>query len=245
MGQQGVDLGIDGLEGGVVVGRGGFGVVYRCEQPRFGRTVAVKVLHDALRDERVRARFAAECEAMGRLSGHPNIVTLHDAGVLRSGEPYLVMAFLTGGSLADAIDTTGSLPWQQVLTYGIMLAGALESSHAAGVLHRDVKPENVLLSTYGAVQLSDFGIARLRGSTMSATPSVTASIVHAAPELLAGRKRPCSRTCSRSDQRSTRCSRASRPFSGPRTSRSSRWLTASRRSRHRTCDREGSRMPCA
>jgi serine/threonine protein kinase len=177
-----------GLEGGVLVGRGGFGVVYRCEQPRFGRTVAVKVLHDALRDERVRARFAAECEAMGRLSGHPNIVTLHDAGVLRSGEPYLVMAFLTGGSRADAIDTTGSLPWQQVLTYGIMLAGALESSHAAGVLHRDVKPENVLLSTYGAVQLSDFGIARLRGSTMSATPSVTASIVHAAPELLAGRE---------------------------------------------------------
>ena len=181
-----VDLGIPGLADAVEVGRGGFAVVYRCHQERFGRTVAVKVLRDAINDETARVRFQRECLAMGMLSGHPNIVTVYEAGFRGAGDPYIVMDFMRGGSLADELVARGPLPWQEVVHDAVMLLGALHSAHAAGVLHRDIKPENVMRSTYGGVKLTDFGIARLRHGPQTRTEGLTASIPHVAPELIAG-----------------------------------------------------------
>lgn len=181
-----VDLGIEGLTPGVVIGRGGFGVVYRCDQPRFGRTVAVKVLPPDFGDEAAQRRFDRECQAMGRLSGHPHIVTLYAAGLLPSGQRYLVMDYLPAGSLADVVARSEPLSPERALAAAVMLAGALETAHGAGILHRDVKPENALLSAYGSVQLTDFGISRIAGSWATRTTGVTASLAHAAPELLGG-----------------------------------------------------------
>ena len=180
------DLGIAGLTGAVEVGRGGFAVVYRCTQPSFGRTVAVKVLRGAVGDDRARMRFQRECLAMGMLSGHPNIVTVYEAGFLPDGDPYIVMDFMGGGSLADVIAQHGPMPAAEVLRSAVMLAGALESAHRSGVLHRDIKPENSMRSSYGSVKLTDFGIARLRGGPETRTEGLTASIPHVAPELLTG-----------------------------------------------------------
>lgn len=183
---QPADLGIDGLTDAVEVGRGGAATVYRCTQAELGRTVAVKVLRGAVGDPDARMRFQRECIAMGMLSGHPNIVTVYSSGFLADGDPYIVMDYMAGGSLAELIEDHGPLPWAQVLRAGVMIAGALESAHASGVLHRDVKPENVMRSSYGSVRLSDFGIARLQGGPETRTTSLTASVLHAAPELLNG-----------------------------------------------------------
>ena len=182
-----IDLGIEGLTDALEVGRGGAATVYRCTQAELGRTVAVKVLRGAVGDPEARMRFQRECIAMGMLSGHPNIVTVYASGFLRDGDPYIVMDYMAGGSLADLVRNHGPLPWAQVLRAGVMIAGALESAHALGVLHRDVKPENVMRSSYGSARLSDFGIARLQGGPETRSQGLTASILHAAPELLDGR----------------------------------------------------------
>ena len=179
-------LGISGLEGGVEVGSGGAGVVYRAFQPAFGRTVAVKVLHEPLADGEVRRRFDRERKAMGMLSGHPHIVTVYDAGLTQAGRPYIVMDYLAAGSLADRLDREGPLAWSQVLDIAVKLAGGLETAHRAGVLHRDLKPENILVSAYGEPKLADFGIARIKGGTATSTAALTGSIAHAAPELFDG-----------------------------------------------------------
>ncbi|MEU4162033.1 protein kinase [Actinoplanes sp. NPDC026670] len=163
------------------IGRGGFGVVYRAWQPEFLRTVAVKVLAADRVDEE---RFEREVQALGRLSGHPHIVTVHQAGRTVTGEPYILMAYEEGGSLAGRTGTTG---WAEVLAGGIAVAGALEAAHRAGLLHRDVKPENILVSRYGDLKLADFGLARpVRRDQPRDRRSVTASLLYAAPEVLRG-----------------------------------------------------------
>ena len=183
----GVDLGVPGCSGAVEIGRGGFGVVYRAQQPEFHRTVAVKLLGVGGLDEGARMRFQREIAAMGSVSNHPNIVTVHQAGFTPGGSAYIVMAFEARGSLGDRLTATGPLPWADAVATGVKLAGALEAAHRAGVLHRDVKPENVLVSGYGEPKLADFGIARVEGSARTRSGLVTASIAHAAPEILAGK----------------------------------------------------------
>ena len=121
---------------------------------------------------------------MGALSGHPFIVTLYDAGFTADERPYLVMPYIADGTLHDRL-ASGPMPWQEVLMLGIHLAGALETAHRAGVIHRDIKPGNVLRSEYGN-QLSDFGIARLQGGHETQSGVITASISHAPPEILDG-----------------------------------------------------------
>ena len=185
-GPGGDDLGIAGVEGAVLAGRGGFATVYRAWQPAFRRTVAVKVLDRRL-DPTALARFQREQQAMGALSHHPAIVTVLDGGLTSTGHPYLLMPFFDRGSLQDVLDREGPRPWEEVVAAGVRLAGALEAAHAEGVLHRDVKPANVLLSRYGDVLLADFGIARLVGGHETTTGGpVSASIAHAAPEILDG-----------------------------------------------------------
>ncbi len=167
------------------IGRGGFGVVYRCVQRALDRVVAVKVLSSDL-DSESRERFLREEHAMGRLSGHPNIVDILQVDVTASGLPFIVMPFATHGSLERLVHETGPLSWADTLRVGVKLAGAIESAHRTRILHRDVKPANVLLSSYGEPQLTDFGIARMPGSFRTSSSQITGSPAFTAPEVLKG-----------------------------------------------------------
>ncbi|MGY1773218.1 protein kinase domain-containing protein [Blastococcus sp. SYSU D00813] len=178
--------GVAGLGEPVEIGRGGFGVVYRARDERFDRDVALKVIRDAGLSDEVLARFARECRSLGALSGHPNIVSIHDAGQTADGELYLVMEYLPGGSLAERTAADGPAEPRDVVAWGAALAGALETAHRSGIVHRDVKPENVLFSTFGAPKLVDFGIARMRTAFETRSGSVSATLGHAAPEIIGG-----------------------------------------------------------
>ncbi|MEV0031581.1 protein kinase [Nocardia sp. NPDC050793] len=166
------------------IGRGGFGVVYRCVQPELDRTVAVKVLTAHLDENR--ERFVREQRAMGRLTGHPNIVGVLQVGETGSGYPYLVMPYYRRGSLEERIRDHGPLPLADVLRLGVRMIGALESAHRAGILHRDIKPGNILYSDYDEPALSDFGIAQVTGAFKTATGTFTGTPAFTAPEILGG-----------------------------------------------------------
>ena len=179
------ELAAVGLADATEIGRGGFGIVYRCQQPALHRTVAVKVLTAdfCVAD---RERFVREQLAMGQLSGHPHIVDIHEVGTTASDRPYLVMQYRALGSLDTRIRRGGPLGWAQTLRLGVKLAGALETGHRLGVLHRDVKPGNVLLTDYNEPQLTDFGIARISGGFQTAAGTITGSPAFTAPEVLHG-----------------------------------------------------------
>ncbi|PBC36839.1 protein kinase [Rhodococcus sp. ACS1] len=178
-------LSADGFDDAREIGRGGFGVVYRCTQATLDRTVAVKVLTTDLAKEN-RERFFREQRAMGRLTGHPNIVTVLEVGITGSGDPFLVMPYHPQGSLDTRIRRHGPLSVDEVLHLGVKLAGALETAHRQGIVHRDVKPANVLLTEYGEPALTDFGIAHMSGGFETATGIVTGSPAFTAPEVLGG-----------------------------------------------------------
>ncbi|MEJ7584136.1 MAG: serine/threonine-protein kinase [Acidimicrobiales bacterium] len=180
---------IDGITGLEVIGRGGFGTVYRGRQEEFKRTVAVKVLDASADENDVRRRFGHEIAAMGAVSHHPHMVAVYAAGTTADRRPFLVMPYLPGGSLAERIEQ-GPVPWPEAVSLGTRLAGALAAAHSVGVLHRDVKPGNIMFSSYGEPQLADFGIARIAGSTRTATGLVTATVTYAPPEILRADGRP-------------------------------------------------------
>src|SRR4051812_363468 len=177
-----IDLGISGLADAEEVGRGGFGVGYRARQVAVGRSVAVKMLSAVSLSEETRRRFERECKAMAAVSSHPNIVALYDSGMAASGRPYIVMEYVPGGSLAERMP----LVWAHAIEVGVKMAGALETAHRIGIFHRDVKPENILLSSYGEPKLTDFGVAKVAESSETPSGNITASILHAAPETLSG-----------------------------------------------------------
>nr|EJI95711.1 response regulator [Rhodococcus sp. JVH1] len=181
-----VELAAAGFDDAHEVGRGGFGAVYRCWQRSLERTVAIKVLTAAALDSDDLDRFLREQHAMGKLSGHPNIVSIFQSGTTESGVPYIVMQYHPRDSLGALIRDAGPLSWQDSLHIGIKIAGALETAHRRATLHRDIKPANILLTEYGEPQLTDFGIARIAGGFETATGLVSGSPAFTAPEVLHG-----------------------------------------------------------
>ncbi|KAA9378597.1 protein kinase [Microbispora cellulosiformans] len=147
-----------------VLGQGGFGVVYRARQLAVGREVALKVDNRVLVSDRDRRRFMREVTSAGALSGHPHVADVYDAGVLGDGRPYMVLELCPNGSLADRLRDGGPLGPREVRDIGVRIADALAAAHALGVLHRDVKPANILVNSYGMVALSDFGLATMPGA---------------------------------------------------------------------------------
>ncbi|TCN53405.1 serine/threonine protein kinase [Rhodococcus sp. SMB37] len=179
------ELAAAGFEDAVEIGRGGFGIVYKCTQATLERSVAVKVLTADLDDEH-RERFMREQRAAGRLTGHPNIVNILHADVTGNGRPFIVMPYCARGSVDARIRHHGPLPLADVLRLGVKMAGALEAAHNLGILHRDIKPANILLTDYGEPALTDFGIAHITGGFETTTGIVTGSPAFIAPDAVAG-----------------------------------------------------------
>ncbi|MFG1679750.1 serine/threonine-protein kinase [Nonomuraea sp. NPDC049269] len=153
------EISVPGYEIRGVLGQGGFGIVYLALQSAVGREVALKVDNRVLLSDRDRRRFLREVTAAGALSGHPHVVPVYDAGLLPDGRPYMVLELCPGGSLSGQ-----RLRPDAVRDVGVRIADALAAAHTQGVLHRDVKPANLLLNRYGHVALSDFGLATMPDS---------------------------------------------------------------------------------
>ena len=171
------------------IGRGGMGDIYRATDSVLGRDVAVKVLADRYsEDESVRQRFTREALAAARLSGEPNIVTIFDVGEHR-GRPYIVMEYLGGGSLDDVLRQSGAQHPQQVFTWLEQAGRALDTAHARGVVHRDVKPANLLLDRERNVHVADFGIASAAGmDSLTMTGTVLGTAGYLSPEQAQGER---------------------------------------------------------
>jgi len=150
------------------LGRGGMGVVYRAQDRNLGREVALKILRDDLRaEERVLARFRREAEAFARLD-HRNIVHVFSVGAVEN-IPFIAMQYIHGETLADRLRRNGPLSWQETLKIGREVADALTCAHEAQVIHRDIKPGNILLAEDGRVFVTDFGIAKVLNATTQLT----------------------------------------------------------------------------
>ena len=164
------------------LGRGGMGVVLEARDRRLGRDVAIKVLSGArMYDGVARARFEREARAAARLSD-PSIVTVHE---LASSGDYMVMELVRGESLKERLER-GALPAGEVRRFGAALCRALSVAHAAGVIHRDVKPSNVLIDGAERIRLADFGIATFTDAELTVTGVMIGTPAYMAPEQLRG-----------------------------------------------------------
>src|SRR6059036_1764920 len=174
------------------LGRGGMGVVYKARDERLKRQVAIKVLPPELAfREEIRIRFLREAETAARLS-HPHIVPIHSVGEGPDGLVYFVMAYVDGESVAAKLKRRGSLPAEESRRIMQETADALGAAHALGIIHRDVKPDNILLEgSRGRVVVTDFGIAKALSSTtgpatLTATGVAIGTPHYMSPEQAAG-----------------------------------------------------------
>jgi serine/threonine-protein kinase len=169
------------------IGRGGMGVVYAAWQPALGRTVAVKLLiAGGFASEPALRRFQLEAAAAAKLQ-HPNIVAIHDYGEV-DGQPYYAMDLVTGRNMAE-LCAGRPLPVRRAADFLRLLARAVHYAHERGILHRDLKPSNVLVDEEERPRITDFGLAKMLGSTAGATLTgqMLGSPSYAATEQVAGR----------------------------------------------------------
>jgi serine/threonine protein kinase len=171
---------VPGLVGLSVLAHGGYATVYRAIQVSVDREVAVKIEKRTLEGDKDQRRFVREARAAGRMSSHPHVVDLFDVGVTDDGHPYMIME-LCEGTYADRMKTD-VLSGAEAREVGSKIADALADAHVLGVLHRDVKPANILVTRFGEPALADFGLAVLTETressiTMELTPA------YAAPEM--------------------------------------------------------------
>ena len=172
----------------VPIARGGMSEVVKATDAELGRTVAVKLLDDghAAADEQ-RLRFAREARAAARLAGEAHTVTIYDVGVWND-RPFIVMEYLAGGSLDDVLRTEGAQRPAAALRWLDEAAAALDHAHARGIVHRDVKPANLLLDEQRRLHVADFGIATALDSTsMTRTGTVLGTAGYLAPEQAEGK----------------------------------------------------------
>jgi formylglycine-generating enzyme required for sulfatase activity len=167
------------------LGRGGMGVVYRARDLRHERTVALKFLAPALSaDEQAKRRFLAEARAAAALE-HVNVCTFYEAGQTDTGQLFIAMAFVEGESLRRALER-GPLGVRQAVEIARQVASALKCTHGGGIVHRDVKPANVMLGVDGVVKLVDFGVAKLEGLTLTGAGTTPGTTAYMSPEQARG-----------------------------------------------------------
>ena len=166
------------------IGRGGMATVFKAHDPSIGRDVAIKFLHASLcADDDCRMRFLREARAAGGLS-HPNIVIVHDVGEIE-GRPYMAMELLTGASLADELEQQKRLPVRDLVSVGVQLARALDYAHSKGVVHRDIKPGNIMRDgVTRAIKVTDFGIAHLEDSSSTAEQRTRVGDIIGTPQYM-------------------------------------------------------------
>jgi serine/threonine protein kinase len=166
------------------LGEGGMGVVFRAVRDRDGRTVALKVLRDELNDDDAyKRRLAREARAAATVE-HPNLARVLEAGEA-DGRCYLAVRYVDGRSLAERLRADGPLALPELLRLAAEVGGALDALHGHGIVHRDVKPANILLAADGGAVLADFGLAKGRAYTVLTTPGqVLGTLDYLAPELI-------------------------------------------------------------
>ena len=173
------------------VGRGSMGIVYRARDPRLGRIVALKCVAFSFplgpgEEEEFLRRFYQEAQIAGRLS-HPNIVTIHDVGTRESeGTAFIAMEYVTGTNLQELLAGGGRLPIPQVADVARQAAEALDYAHGCGVVHRDIKPGNIVLTTGGQAKVLDFGIARAPSGDGTKPGRLLGTPNYMAPEQVIG-----------------------------------------------------------
>ncbi len=166
-----------------IIGKGGMGIVYRAEDINLGRIVALKILGDEAADN-IR-RFYREAQAAAS-SDHPNIVTIYEVGK-QDNIHFIAMEYIDGVSLRVIVDNGAPLPVNQVIDIVIQLCDALSNAHQRGVVHRDIKSTNIMITDNGRVKITDFGLARLAGaSNLTETGSIMGSIPYMSPEQAVG-----------------------------------------------------------
>ena len=167
------------------IGFGGMAVVYKARCHRLNRLVAVKILKDELsKDEEFRNRFHAESQAVAMLS-HPNIMSVYDVSTHDEAD-YIVMELIDGITLKQYMEKKGTLNWKETLHFSMQIAKALEHAHGRGIVHRDIKPHNVMVLKNGSVKVTDFGIARLMSQSNTLTKEALGSVHYISPEQAKG-----------------------------------------------------------
>ncbi len=168
-----------------VLGTGGMAVVYKARCHRLNRLVAIKILKDDYtQDEEFRRRFQAESQAVAMLS-HPNIVSVYDVSTT-GGADYIVMELIDGITLKQYMEKKGTLNWKETLHFAIQIGKALEHAHSRGIVHRDIKPHNVMVLKNGSVKVTDFGIARVMSKSNTLTKEALGSVHYISPEQAKG-----------------------------------------------------------
>jgi len=167
------------------IGFGGMAVVYKARCHRLNRLVAIKILKDELsKDEEFRNRFHAESQAVAMLS-HPNIMSVYDVSTHEEAD-YIVMELIDGITLKQYMEKKGTLNWKETLHFAMQIAKALEHAHGRGIVHRDIKPHNVMVLKNGSVKVTDFGIARLMSQSNTLTKEALGSVHYISPEQAKG-----------------------------------------------------------